>query len=93
MPYKPSCSQNPQLRTIVLDVCLPENFEMPLFDFSGVPAATIDATFPLGIEYKFHIPVRIAFAGLPIPLILTSFFPGRMEGIKNQFASCLRGRS
>ena len=57
--YKPSASHNPQLRTIVLDVWLTEDPERPLFDFSSVPAATIDASFALGVECKFQVPVRI----------------------------------
>jgi hypothetical protein len=74
-------------------VWLPENFEMPLFDFLGVPEAMIHPSFAVGVEYKFHIPVCITFAGLLIPPILISFFPGCMEGTKNPFASCFCGRS
>lgn len=59
--YKPSCPHNANLRKIVLEVDLPGEFEKPLLDFSGVPEATIRATFYLGVEYKMHIPVGTRF--------------------------------
>jgi hypothetical protein len=60
--YKPCGSHNSQLRKIVLDVTLPPEFDTPLFDFSGVPEATIATAFHAEVTYKISIPVRITCA-------------------------------
>jgi len=55
-PYKPSGSENPQLRHIVLRVSPLHDPPLPLFDFSGVPQAEILAEFYIGANNKMHIP-------------------------------------
>ena len=75
--YKPSGSQ---LRKVVLEVDLPEEFEGPLLDFSCVPEATIRATFYLGVEYKIHIPVSTNSHGIEYDTILIVIFSYRRHG-------------
>lgn len=69
--YKPSGSH---IRNIVLEVNLPDAFEMPLFDFSCVPEARIHATIYLGVELKMHIPVSTDSHGIQYDTILICLF-------------------
>lgn len=81
--YKPSGSH---IRNIVLEVNLPDAFEMPLFDFSCVPEARIHATIYLGVELKMHIPVSTDSLTVRYYfnlLILYNFFTGGMAAFKS----------
>jgi hypothetical protein len=54
--YKPSGPHNSHLRKIVLNVTFPPRFNVPLFDFSGVPDAKIEARFHVGGTGDWDVP-------------------------------------
>ena len=80
-PYKSSGPHSSRLRKIVLEVTLPSAFDMPLFDFSSVPNATITAQFYLNVTYDRYIPVS---TNLPVLFVYDPDLcdEGRVEEIK-----------